>query len=77
LTNEVLDITTKFQFNPLEPTHYTRHMYDPTPKQTEEVHDWNQNWVQIKRSRFFTELMIFDLNPTEPDTYRLCTKVIN
>jgi hypothetical protein len=65
LTNEVLDITTKFQFNPLEPTHYTRHMYDPTPKQTEKVHDWNQNWVQIKRSAFF-----YRIDDFRPESYR-------
>jgi hypothetical protein len=52
LINEVLDVTIKFQYNPLKPTRYTRHLYDPTPEQTEDVDC--RNWVQIKRPRFLS-----------------------
>jgi hypothetical protein len=37
LINEALDVTTKFQANLLKSIRYTRHPYDPTHKQTENV----------------------------------------
>jgi hypothetical protein len=40
--NEILDVTTKFRSNPLKPTCYARHTYDPTPEQTKNINGRNR-----------------------------------
>jgi hypothetical protein len=61
-----LNVTIKYQSNPLKSTRNTRHPYDPISEQTEDVN--GQNWVQIKMLRFLSVWQFSAwtrLNPTD------------
>jgi hypothetical protein len=55
--DEILDVATKFDYNPLKSTGSIRHPQDPTPEQTKYIN--GRNWVQIKRLRFLDYIFCF------------------